>query len=167
MTEVIFINSIIIWFSFGCSEIVSHADNFLFSCKNRKIPFTHHALSDFQLSEKYIKWCFITIVCVCSHVCEHVKKRFPKPPSPPALVYLFSLMIVFLILAWLHSSAGVDCTVLSLQMTSIWTVSIWHAFIYVGSRKAIFRWVSHFLSSFVVLTDQTLLWSFNAHTYSP
>lgn len=95
-------------------------------------------------------------VCVCSLlVCEHVKKRFPKPRSPPALVYLFSLMIVFLILAWLHSSAGVDCTALSLQMTSIWTVSIWHAFIYVGSRKAIFRWVSHFLSSFVVRSDQT------------
>lgn len=70
-------------------------------------------------------------------------------------------MIVFLILAWLHSSACVDCTVLSLQMTSIWTVSIWHAFIYVGSRKAIFRWVSHFPSSFVDLTDQTLLWSFD------
>lgn len=71
-------------------------------------------------------------------------------------------MIVFLILAWLHSSAGVDCTVLSLQMTSIWTVSIWHGFIYVGFRKAIFKWVSHFLTSFVLLTHQTLLWSFSA-----
>lgn len=79
----------------------------------------------------------------------------------PLLVYLFSLMIVFLILAWLHSNTAVDCTALSLQMTSIWTVSIWHAFIYVGSRKAIFRWVSHFLSSFVELTDQTLQCSFN------
>lgn len=118
-------------------------------------------------SGKHRKRCCITIVCVCSLVCEHVKKRFPKPPSPPALVYLFSLMIVLLLLAWLHSSAGVDCTVLSLQMTSIWTVSIWHAFIYVGSRKAIFRWVSHFLRSFIVLSDETFPWSFQCTYMQP
>lgn len=112
------------------------------------------------------KICCITIVCVCSRVCEHVKKRFPKPRSPQALVYLVSLMIVFLILDWLYSRAGVDCTVLSLQMTSIWTVSIWHAFIYVGSRKAIFRWVRHFFSFFVARTDQTFPQSFHALTYS-
>lgn len=127
----------------------------------------HIELFNIFALEDWFLWFFLslenlTVVCVCSLVCEHVKKRFPKPPSPPALVYLFSLMIVFLILAWLHSSVEVDCTVLSLQMTSIWTVSIWHAFIYVGSRKAIFRWVSHFPSSFVVLTDQTFPWSFNA-----
>lgn len=58
-------------------------------------------------------------------------------------------MIVFLILAWLHSRTGVDCNVLSRQMTSIWTASIWHAFIYVRSRKTIFRWNAHFLHSLV------------------
>lgn len=76
------------------------------------------------------------------------------------LVYLFSLMTVFLTLAWLHSSAGVDCTDLSQQMTGIWTVRIWHAFICAGSEKAIFRWLSHFLASFVVLVDHTLPRSF-------
>lgn len=126
--------------------------------------FEDYLFPQIFISPKKKKKGYFSGVCVCSLVCEHVKKRFPKPPSPPALVYLFSLMIVFLILAWLHSSAGVDCTVISLQMTSIWTVSIWHAFIYVGSGKAIFRWVSHFLSSFVFLTDQTFSWSFKALT---
>lgn len=67
------------------------------------------------------------LVCVCSCLCERVKKRFPKPPSPAAVVYLFRLMTVFFILAWLHGR--LDCMLLSLQMTSIWTGSIWHAFI--------------------------------------
>lgn len=87
-----------------------------------------------------------------------LRKKFPKPPSPPALVYLFSLMIVLLILAWLHSSAGVDCTVLSLQMTSNWTVSIWRDFIYRGSGKAIFRWVNHFPSPFLSWRIKQFYW---------
>lgn len=92
---------------------------------------------------------------MCSLVCRHVKKRFPKPPSPQGLVYLFSLMIVFLMLPRLQSSAGVDCTILSLQITSIWTVSIFHALIYRESTKTIFSSVSRFPSPFVVLTGQT------------
>lgn len=41
----------------------------------------------------------VAMVCVSSLLRRHVEKKFPKPPSPPALVYLFSLMIVLLILA--------------------------------------------------------------------
>lgn len=116
-----------------------------------------HILHLWKIQEQ----CTVDIVCVfsCLWAC---KKIFPKPTSALSLVYLFSLMIVFLILAWLHSSAAVDCTVLSLQMTSIWTVSIWLGFIYVGFRKAIFKRVRHFLTSFVLLAHQTLLWSFSA-----
>lgn len=62
-----------------------------------------------------------------------------------------------------HSSRWPDHIVVPEQMVPScrykWPVlvSIWYAFIYSWSAKAIFRWVSHFLSPFVVINEQSPL----------